>query len=69
MPSDGSQMAAVLGAGLDDDPANVLGEDFKLLLAEQLDVGRRIDFFQHALVNLFSVFLCNATELMFFGPQ
>ena len=36
----GGQVAAVFGAGLDDDPADVLREDFKLLLAEQLDVGR-----------------------------
>ena len=49
------QVAAVFGAGLDDDPANVLGEDFKLLLTEELDVGRRIDFFQHALFNLLSM--------------
>ncbi len=34
------KVAAVLGAGLDDDPADLFREDFKFLLAEQLDVGR-----------------------------
>jgi len=45
------EVAAVLGHHLDEQIADLLGQDVHLLEGELLQVGREVDFFDHALIH------------------